>query len=120
MLADNLRALRKRRGITQTELARRLHVSNGTVGNWETGSREPDAAMLSRIAEVLDCTYNELFGVPNQKAQTDDDFMIALFGGDGDVTDEQWEEVRQFARFVKMRDEAKKREANTIDKPRRQ
>ena len=35
--------------------------------------------------------------------------MFALFGGDGEITEEMYQEVRQFARFVKDREMAKKK-----------
>lgn len=62
MFSENLKALRKARGMTQEELAVRLNVVRQTVSKWEKGLSVPDAAMLIRLAEVLDTTVGQLLG----------------------------------------------------------
>jgi transcriptional regulator with XRE-family HTH domain len=60
--------LRKRAevlGITSAEVARRLGLSERRYSNYVTGNREPDLAMLTRIAKILGTTPNELLGVFN-------------------------------------------------------
>ncbi len=56
----NLRKMRTRIGITQTELARRLGVRQNTITQWERGSRQPRAEMLPKLADTLGCTLDEL------------------------------------------------------------
>ena len=53
MLAENLKALRKAKGLSQEELAARLHVVRQTVSKWEKGRSVPDADLLIRLAEEL-------------------------------------------------------------------
>ncbi|MBO5130610.1 MAG: helix-turn-helix transcriptional regulator [Oscillospiraceae bacterium] len=60
MLSDNIKSIRKSRGMTQEELAVRLHVVRQTVSKWEKGLSIPDAEILQKIAEVLDTTVTEL------------------------------------------------------------
>ena len=62
MLAENLKALRKARGLSQEELAARLHVVRQTVSKWEKGRSVPDAELLIRLAEELDTTPAALLG----------------------------------------------------------
>ena len=62
MLKDRLKELRRREGITQTELARALQVSVGAVGNWESGKRNPDIHMLNRIADGFHVSVDYLTG----------------------------------------------------------
>ena len=62
MFSENLKALRKARGMTQEELAARLHVVRQTVSKWEKGLSVPDAELLIRLAEVLDTTVGQLLG----------------------------------------------------------
>lgn len=51
--SNTLKKLRNEKGLSQQELADRVYVTRSTIVRWETGSRFPDAAMVSRIAEVL-------------------------------------------------------------------
>lgn len=62
MLGDNLKQLRKQKGITQESLAIQLHVVRQTVSKWEKNLSVPDAEMLQRISEVLDVPVNTLLG----------------------------------------------------------
>ncbi len=52
--------LRKERGMTQKELANRLHTSDKAVSKWETGTSVPDVSLLVPLAEVLGVTVTEL------------------------------------------------------------
>lgn len=62
MLNENLLALRKRRGLSQEELAARLNVVRQTVSKWEKGLSVPDAELLMRIAETFEVSVSELLG----------------------------------------------------------
>ena len=62
MLAENLKALRRAKGLSQEELAVRLHVVRQTVSKWEKGRSVPDADLLVRLAEELDTTAAALLG----------------------------------------------------------
>ena len=58
--AETLRGLRVRRGLSQRELAKMTYVTQSTVARWENGSRLPDAAMISRLAQSLGVDVNTL------------------------------------------------------------
>ena len=62
MLSDNLKRLRKAKGLSQEELAVKLNVVRQTVSKWEQGLSVPDSEMLLRIAAELDTTVNVLLG----------------------------------------------------------
>ena len=62
MLSENLKNLRKARGLSQEDLAARLHVVRQTVSKWEKGRSVPDADLLIRLAEELDTTTASLLG----------------------------------------------------------
>lgn len=62
MFPENLKAYRKAKGLTQEELAIRLHVVRQTVSKWEKGLSVPDADLLLRLAEVLDVSVSQLLG----------------------------------------------------------
>lgn len=60
MLRDNLKRLREEAGLTQDELAQRLHVVRQTVSKWEHGTSVPDADMLARIAALYEVSASSL------------------------------------------------------------
>ena len=51
---------RERAGMTQTQLAERLGVTQGAVSQWEKSTTFPRMPMLIRLADVLGCTVDEL------------------------------------------------------------
>ena len=55
-----LKEKRKKKGYTQTQIAKMLGVVPSCVTQWESGVRKPDIVMLKRLAEVLECTADEL------------------------------------------------------------
>ena len=64
MLNENMKALRKNKGLTQDELASRLNVVRQTISKWEKGLSVPDAEMLQKIADVLESDVSQLLGAP--------------------------------------------------------
>lgn len=58
--SETLKKLRTERGLSQTQLGKHLFVNQSTVARWESGIRLPDAAMITRLAEVLDADVRTL------------------------------------------------------------
>lgn len=61
-LAENIRAARQARGMTQQELADRLDLTPNAVTMWESGRSKPRTAMMPLLAEILGTTTGELLG----------------------------------------------------------
>ena len=72
MFQDNLKALRKRKGITQEELATRLNVVRQTVSKWEKGLSVPDSELLIKLAEILEVPVSRLLGSKIETAEQPD------------------------------------------------
>lgn len=62
MLGENIKALRKNKGLTQEDFAIRINVVRQTVSKWENGLSVPDADILRRIADVLETDVSKLLG----------------------------------------------------------
>ncbi len=62
MLNENIRNLRKSRGLSQEELAARLHVVRQTISKWENGLSVPDSEMLIKLAAVFEVSVSDLLG----------------------------------------------------------
>lgn len=71
MLNENIRRLRKAKGLSQEELAVKLHVVRQTVSKWEKGLSVPDAETMIHIAEALDTSVNVLLGAPAEESEQD-------------------------------------------------
>ena len=62
MLNENMKAIRKSKGLSQQELAIKLNVVRQTVSKWEQGLSVPDSDMLISISEVLETPVSTLLG----------------------------------------------------------
>ncbi len=56
----NLKQLRMSKKLTQKQLAERLGVKRTTICMWETGNSSPSLEILKKIAQVLNCSIDEL------------------------------------------------------------
>ena len=63
-IMKNIKRLRQKRGLTQEELAGKLHVTRQAVSNWETGKNQPDIELLKSLAETLEVDVTELLYAP--------------------------------------------------------
>lgn len=58
----HLKALREQANLTVKELAFEMHVTQQAVGKWERGEAYPRAEQLPKLAGLLGCTIDALFG----------------------------------------------------------
>ena len=72
MLKENIRSLRKSKGLSQEELAIKLNVVRQTISKWEQGLSVPDAEMLITISEVLETPVSTLLGENISESKVDD------------------------------------------------
>ncbi|WP_423767196.1 helix-turn-helix domain-containing protein [Cloacibacillus porcorum] len=61
---NNIRLYRKKKELTQSQLANAIGVSLDTISRYETGKRDPKSKHLVKMASVLDCTVNQLVSTP--------------------------------------------------------
>ena len=71
MLHENIKAIRKSKGLSQQELAIRLNVVRQTISKWEQGLSVPDSDMLVSISEVLETPVSTLLGETVVETQVD-------------------------------------------------
>ena len=72
MLKDNLKSVRKSKGLSQEELAIKLNVVRQTISKWEQGLSVPDAEMLISISEVFDTPVSTFLGENLSESKEDD------------------------------------------------
>ena len=72
MLNENIKTIRKSKGLSQEELAVKLNVVRQTVSKWEQGLSVPDSDMLISISEALGTPVSTLLGEAVTEAEADD------------------------------------------------
>ena len=77
MLSENIKTVRKSKGLSQEELAVKLNVVRQTISKWEQGLSVPDADMLISLSEALETSVSALLGEPVVEAKADDLKAIA-------------------------------------------
>lgn len=61
VLAENIQNFRKKFGFTQEELAKKLGVTFQAVSKWENAKSAPDIMFLPIMADLFDCSIDQLF-----------------------------------------------------------
>lgn len=118
MLPERLKGERKKRKLTQVELADRLGVARSTYSGYETGKTEPDFDTLEKIANYLEVSYDYLLGRTEDPTRNEKDSIDKLNDYlDLELTDEEIinrmnfkvdnltlsdEEVKEFISFVRF------------------
>ena len=72
MLNENIKTIRKSKGLSQEELAVKLNVVRQTISKWEQGLSVPDADMLISISEAFETPVSTLLGETVVEAKADD------------------------------------------------
>ena len=72
MLSENIKIVRKSKGLSQEELAIKLNVVRQTVSKWEKGLSVPDAELLTSLAEVLETHVSVLLGENIEEEKADE------------------------------------------------
>ena len=100
MLNERIRALRKEHGYSQEQMARKLHLTQGAISQWENGLTVPAADQLIALADVFGITVDDLLGREQQETPPPParDDVAALMA---DLSPEEQARVRQYAEFLK-------------------
>lgn len=77
VLSENIKAIRKAKGLSQEELAAKLNVVRQTISKWEQGLSVPDSDLLIAIAQALETPVSTLLGETVTEPETDDLAAIA-------------------------------------------
>ncbi len=120
-LYDRIIELCKAKGVTGSRMCLDLGLSKSTLSDIKSGRKKGiSTSTAQKMASYLDVSVDYLLGEEDQKEKapaetgkrsvSDDEIKFALFGGDGEITDAMYEEVKRFAAFVKQREADRKKE----------
>ena len=110
---------RKELGLTLEEVGNAVGVSKSTVKKWENGFiSNMRRDKIEKLAKILEISPVRLLGIkertisqtPVVTTPTDEDIKFALFDGTEGVTDEMYDEVKRFAKYIKEQNDAKNKE----------
>lgn len=113
-MKNNLKILRKEKGMSQKELADILHVAQNTISQWENGTRPMDAVTVLTVSDYFGVSTDYLLGNAEAKAApsvdiTFDDFTYALLDEAGPLSDENKKKLLDMARaFAAMQEKEEK------------
>ena len=71
MLSENIKAIRRSKGLSQQELAVKLNVVRQTVSKWEQGLSVPDSDLLIALSEALETPVSTLLGETVAESEAD-------------------------------------------------
>ena len=94
---ENLRAARERKKMTQKDVADNIGVAKSTYSLYESGNREPNVQTIKKLAYLLNVSADDLLGL------TQEPTAVAAHFDNNDFTENELDEIRQFAEFVKNR-----------------
>ncbi len=107
-LAFLVRRARRSREMSQRQLSRALGMSQGYVGHLESGRFRPTVETLKALSSALGLSYGRLavevgYITPEEFESPMDEGQLARLNEIEDLTDEEWESVLDYARYVKTR-----------------
>lgn len=114
MFFNRFKELCDERNISVYFACTEIGLNRSAVNKWKAGGR-PNGTTAAKMAEYFGVTTDYLLGQSQERGGqeekrpvSDEDIKFALFGGDGEITDAMYEEVKQFAAFLKQREAEKK------------
>ena len=112
-LYEHIDRMAKERGFkNMTELCREAGIPRATMTELKMGrSRDISKPNAQKLAHTLGVSLDAIYDTEKTDGAhvrpSDEDIKFALFGGDGEITDAMYEEVRRFAEYVKQREQKK-------------
>ena len=109
---EKIQTLLREQKKTQKELMDYLGLGKTAFTGWKNGSNTSYKKHIDKIAEFFGVSTDYLLGRTNVREEENEPFdsrsasslpLVALYGGDADVTPEMWEEVQSYARAIQQR-----------------
>lgn len=91
----------RKKGISPSKAAALIGISKSSVSVWKNTGSSPNFDTLSKISRFFSLSVDDFLSADEEK--TEEIAKVALFGGDTEVTDEMWNEVKRYAEFIKGR-----------------
>ncbi len=115
MFFNRLKALCIERNISVYRACTDIGLNRSAVAKWKAGGK-PNGTTAAKLADYFGVTTDYLLEQTDEKTPagagkrevSDEDIKFALFGGEAEITDAMYDEVKRFAAFVRQREAEKK------------
>lgn len=117
-IASNIRRARLAAGMTQADAAKELNITAQAISNFERGINGVENSLLLRMCEIYKTSMSYILGeeyeqeeaptVSSERSVSDDELMFALWGDCQDIDEDDLEDVRRYAAFVRERKKGRK------------
>ena len=89
----------KQKGISITAMCKECGIPRATLTDYKKGRiKTLSAKVLSKVAAYFGVTVEYLYG--GSQPDLEQAMKVALFGGEGEVTEEMWNEVKSYAKYI--------------------
>ena len=105
---NNIKNARKAKGLTQTELAKIVGVTQGNLSAWETDRWKPDMDSLKKLCEALNCSADYLLGqepLSHSGSINNIYFHLAKEMEEMQLPEYDIEKILDFARYMKQKND---------------
>ena len=109
-LYNNILSLCENKGITGYRMCKEIGIQPSILTDLKMGRKEglssKNADKIARyfgvsVGYLLGPDYSEVDETKKSPSVSDEDIKFALFGGEGEITDEMWQAVKEYAEFIK-------------------
>lgn len=108
MFYQRFEELCTQKGVRPGRACTEMGLSRSLAAKWKsTGAQLPSVDVLAKMSAYFGVSIDRILGKEeapagaDAKTVTEEDIKFALFGGDGEITDEMYDEVKSFAAYVK-------------------
>lgn len=106
---QRIKELCSQKVISVSKMCSELNITRSCLSELSTGRTESlSASNTTKIAKYFGVSVSYIMN-GDEKSSADDELKFALFNGTEGITDEMFEEVKQFAEMVKLREETKRK-----------
>ena len=111
MFFNRFKELCDERNISVYKACTDIGLNRSAVAKWKSGG-SPNGTTAAKLAEYFGVSTDYLLEQTDLRSEpkptvSDADIKFALFGGDGEITDEMYDEVKRFAAFIRQREKNK-------------
>lgn len=103
MIGDRIRELRSARRMSQTELAKAIHVSQQAITKWENGKSEPSSSAIDDIANYFNVSSDYLLERTSEKTPNKDlskNQKLVAYSIDPDISDEERKDIIEMVKIA--------------------